>query len=117
MSNSNNDGSLFNESIFKGEPFGNLSMSERTLQKDFEDLSMENKKLIIYKCKKCSDTIKINKIIYYNQQLYLECDCLCSKIINLKIEDLDDEYRCEEILNKSRIIKSNNYTCNDHDIN
>ena len=114
MSNSNNDESLFNESIIKGELFGNLSMSERTLQKDFEELSIENKKIIIYKCRKCSDTIMINKIIYYNQQLYLECDCLCSKIINLKIEDLDDEYKCEEIINKSRLIKSNNYTCNAH---
>ena len=111
----NNDGSLFNESINKGKLYDNITMSEISLQKDLEEFSEQNKKTIIYKCKNCSDTILINNIIYYNQQLYLECDCLCSKIINLKIEDLDDEYRCEEEINNNRIIKSNNYTCNVHE--
>ena len=112
MSNINNDG----ESISKGKLYDNQSMEERTLQRDLEDLSEEEKKHIIYKCKNCSSTIMINKIIYYNQQFYLECDCLCSKIINLKIEDLDDKYRYEEKINKnSRIKKNNNYVCSVHE--
>ena len=112
MSNINNDG----ESISKGKLYDNQSMEERTLQRDLEDLSEEEKKHIIYKCKNCPSTIMINKIIYYNQQLYLECDCLCSKIINLKIEDLDEKYRYEEKINKnSRIKKNNNYVCSVHE--
>ena len=70
--------------------------------------------LLNYKCNKCFGTIMINRIFKEEATIYLICDCLCSQIENITIDDFYRDYTTKEIEKHSRIKIFNNSICNIH---
>ena len=69
-----------------------------------------------YKCKKCGDPIQISNITQDkdNEIIYLECDCLCSKIIDMTISEFIYNFEITQKTKYEKIKIFDNSICNKH---
>ena len=75
---------------------------------------INNNSLLNYKCKQCFGPIMISSIFEEETIIYLICDCLCSQIENLSIDDFYKEYTTKEFEKYHRIKIFNSSICNIH---
>ena len=75
---------------------------------------IEIKNILTFKCNECFGTIRIAHIDNDEIKIYLELDCLCSRIENVPIDDLENYFKCIEIKKYNRIKIFYNSICNYH---
>ena len=87
----------------------------QSLIKKLNSNKLNKNYLLNYKCPKCFGSTMINSIFKEEITIYLICDCLCSQIENITIDDFYKEYTYKELeKNNSKIKIFNHSICNEH---
>ena len=102
-----------NEEIFENYQENHNNLISQNLKKLMKESEIELNSFNFI-CEKCYSAVLINNITIENFKIYLGCECLCRRIIDITIEDFYKEFKRTKIKKIKNIKIFDNSVCNDH---